>query len=88
VICEDDRAIVFLNKYPVLAGYTLVAPKAHLTEVTGDFSETAYLELQRLIWQVGGGRWAPSASTSPRWAAARPTPTCTGTWRRCRRTCR
>jgi diadenosine tetraphosphate (Ap4A) HIT family hydrolase len=53
VIHEDARAVAFLNRYPILAGYTLVAPRAHLTEVTGDFSEAAFLDLQRLVWRVG-----------------------------------
>jgi diadenosine tetraphosphate (Ap4A) HIT family hydrolase len=53
VIYEDDTAIVFLNKYPVLYGYTLVAPRAHREQVTGDFPLDEYLALQRLIYRVG-----------------------------------
>ena len=52
VVYEDDRAIVFLNKYPTLYGYTLVAPRAHREQVTGDFTINAYLELQRLVYAV------------------------------------
>ena len=33
---EDDVAIAFLNLYPRLLGYTLVEPKRHLEDVTGD----------------------------------------------------
>jgi diadenosine tetraphosphate (Ap4A) HIT family hydrolase len=52
MIYEDERAIVFLNKYPMLYGYTLVAPRTHREQVAGDFSEAEYLELQRLIYRV------------------------------------
>ncbi len=52
VIYEDQSAIVFLNKYPVLYGYTLVAPREHREQATGDFTLEEYLHLQRLIYQV------------------------------------
>lgn len=52
IIYEDDAAIVFLNKYPTLRGYTLVAPREHREHVTGDFSLDEYLALQRLIYRV------------------------------------
>jgi ATP adenylyltransferase len=53
MIYEDDTALVFLNKYPTLYGYLLVAPRAHREQVTGDFTESEYLALQRLIYRVG-----------------------------------
>jgi diadenosine tetraphosphate (Ap4A) HIT family hydrolase len=52
VVYEDDWAIAFLNKYPVLRGYTLVCPKAHRQQVTGDFTEAEYLRLQALVRRV------------------------------------
>ena len=52
VVYEDDEAIVFLNKYPTLYGYVLVAPKAHREEVTGDFTPDEYLSLQSLVYRV------------------------------------
>lgn len=52
MVYEDDRAIVFLNKYPSLYGYTLVAPRQHLEQVTGNFPLEDYLALQTLIHQV------------------------------------
>lgn len=52
IIYENSEAIVFLNKYPVLYGYSLVAPKAHKEQVTGDFSQEEYLRLQALIYAV------------------------------------
>lgn len=52
VIYEDEQAIVFLNKYPILRGYTLVAPRQHREQVTGDFTQAEYLQLQALIYRV------------------------------------
>lgn len=52
IIYEDETAIAFLNAYPTLYGYTLVAPRAHREQVTGDFSIDEYLALQRLIYRV------------------------------------
>lgn len=53
LVYEDDWAIAFLNKYPTLAGYTLVCPKAHRRQVTGDFTAEEYLRLQGLVRRVG-----------------------------------
>ena len=53
VVYEDDVAIAFLNKFPPLPGYVLVCPKAHLEQVTGDFSRDDYLRLQGLVHDVG-----------------------------------
>lgn len=53
VIYEDETAIVFLTKYPVLYGYTLVAPRKHRERVTGEFTRDEYLDLQRVIYDVG-----------------------------------
>jgi diadenosine tetraphosphate (Ap4A) HIT family hydrolase len=53
VVYEDDGAIAFLNKYPALYGYVLVAPKEHREQVTGDFDRDQYLALQALVHQVG-----------------------------------
>jgi diadenosine tetraphosphate (Ap4A) HIT family hydrolase len=52
IIYEDEETIVFLNKYPVLYGYSLVAPKTHKEHVTGDFPREAYLKLQEVIYAV------------------------------------
>jgi diadenosine tetraphosphate (Ap4A) HIT family hydrolase len=52
VIYQDDRAIVFLNKYPMLYGYVLVAPVAHLEQATGDFTLKEYLDLQAMVYRV------------------------------------
>ncbi|MCP4360008.1 MAG: HIT family protein [Chloroflexi bacterium] len=52
IIYEDKNAIVFLNAYPMLYGYTLVAPRKHREQVTGDFTPAEYLQLQDLIYRV------------------------------------
>ena len=52
VIGQSQDFIIFLNKYPVLYGYTLVAPVKHTEQVTGDFSVEEYLALQKVIYQT------------------------------------
>jgi diadenosine tetraphosphate (Ap4A) HIT family hydrolase len=32
----DDAVVAFLSRYPTLRGYTIVAPRAHVVDVTGD----------------------------------------------------
>lgn len=53
VFYNDGTYIAFLDKYPMLVGASLVAPKAHLEQLTGDFPEEEYLALQRLVYRVG-----------------------------------
>jgi diadenosine tetraphosphate (Ap4A) HIT family hydrolase len=52
VIYQNEEFIAFLNKYPPLYGYVLVAPIAHKEQVTGDFTVDEYLALQRAVYQV------------------------------------
>jgi diadenosine tetraphosphate (Ap4A) HIT family hydrolase len=52
VIYQDDAFIAFLNKYPVLYGYVLVAPIEHKEHVTGDFTIDGYLALQRAVYRT------------------------------------
>ncbi len=52
LVYETDTSVVFLNKYPTLFGYVLVAPKQHLCDATGSFSEEQYLEMQQLIYRT------------------------------------
>jgi diadenosine tetraphosphate (Ap4A) HIT family hydrolase len=52
IIQKNDEFIIFLNKYPTLYGYTLVAPIKHKERATGDFSLDEYLALQRTIYQT------------------------------------
>jgi diadenosine tetraphosphate (Ap4A) HIT family hydrolase len=52
IVYEDEWAIAFLNKYPPLYGYVLVAPRAHREQVTSDFTPEEYLALQQVIYRV------------------------------------
>jgi len=52
VIHQDDEYIAFLNKYPTLYGYVLVAPTVHKEQVTADFTVEEYLSLQRAVYRV------------------------------------
>jgi diadenosine tetraphosphate (Ap4A) HIT family hydrolase len=52
IIQQSEDFIVFLNKYPVLYGYTLVAPAKHKEQVSGDFSLDEYLALQRIVYRT------------------------------------
>ncbi len=88
VIYEDGGAIAFLNRFPTLEGYTIVAPRAHREQVTGDVTSEEYVALQRVVYGVAEGVRAvlePERSTSSASAARPRTRMCTGTWRRCRR---
>jgi diadenosine tetraphosphate (Ap4A) HIT family hydrolase len=53
VVYEDETAVAFLNRYPTLYGYVLVAPREHREQVTGDFGRDEYLALQALVHRVG-----------------------------------
>ena len=52
VIYQDNKIIVFLNKFPVLYGYALVAPVDHKEQIVGDFTVGEYLDLQRDVYRV------------------------------------
>ena len=52
VIYEDGLALVFLDGYPRAYGYTLVAPREHREQVTGDFTSDEYIGLQKLVYRV------------------------------------
>lgn len=52
IVYEDAISIAFLNRYPTLYGYTLVAPRQHREQVTGDFTAGEYLALQAVVYRV------------------------------------
>ena len=52
IIHQDETFIAFLNKYPVLYRYVLVAPIHHREHVTGDFTLEEYLTLQRAVYRT------------------------------------
>jgi diadenosine tetraphosphate (Ap4A) HIT family hydrolase len=53
LVWADDHAVAFLARYNTLLGHTLVVPRAHREQVTGDFRIEEYLSLQRLVYHVG-----------------------------------
>jgi diadenosine tetraphosphate (Ap4A) HIT family hydrolase len=53
VVYEDESVVAFLNRYPTLYGYVLVAPKEHREQVTGDFTLREYLDFQAAVYRVG-----------------------------------
>ena len=53
IVYRDDFAIVFLNLYPTLLGYCLVAPLDHRVAVVDDFAQDDYVRLQQLVYRVG-----------------------------------
>lgn len=53
VVYENQDTIVFVDKYPTLYGYVLVAPKEHREQATGDFTREEYLRLQDVVYRVG-----------------------------------
>lgn len=53
IVYEDDHHVAFLNRFPVLLGHTLVAPKEHREGVTVDFTPAEYLELQGVVYRIG-----------------------------------
>jgi diadenosine tetraphosphate (Ap4A) HIT family hydrolase len=52
ILYEDEIAIAFLDKYPRVPGYTVLAPRAHRTGVTRDFGLEEYLALQARLHRV------------------------------------
>lgn len=52
LVFENEHAVAFLDCFPTLYGYTLVVPRRHLQQVTGDFSLAEYLDLQCVLYGV------------------------------------
>jgi len=49
---RTDNAVAFMNRYPTLEGYVLVAPLDHREQVTGDMSADEYLGLQSFVYAI------------------------------------
>jgi diadenosine tetraphosphate (Ap4A) HIT family hydrolase len=67
VVWTEAESVAFLARYNTLLGHTLVAPRAHREQVTGDFGMQEYLDLQRLVYQSvrrSAGSFPPSGSSS------------------------
>lgn len=52
IIYQDNHLIAFLNKFPTLYGYVLVAPCTHKEQVTSDFTLEEYLALQTFLYRL------------------------------------
>jgi diadenosine tetraphosphate (Ap4A) HIT family hydrolase len=53
IVYRDEFAIAFLNRFPTVLGYTLVAPIQHRVAVIDDFTVAEYCRLQEVIHRVG-----------------------------------
>lgn len=53
IVYRDNFAIAFLNRFPTLLGYCLVAPIDHRVDVIRDFEAAEYLRLQAVVRDVG-----------------------------------
>jgi diadenosine tetraphosphate (Ap4A) HIT family hydrolase len=51
-VARTESAVAFMNKYPTVEGYVMVAPLDHREQVTGDFDIDEYLDLQTFIYEV------------------------------------
>jgi histidine triad (HIT) family protein len=52
ILYSDSDHIAYLNRYPTLPGYALVAPRAHIEQVVSGFTEAAYLRIMALVRRV------------------------------------
>jgi diadenosine tetraphosphate (Ap4A) HIT family hydrolase len=52
IVYEDADTIVFLNRYPTLLGYCLVAPRRHVEDWVHELDEQQFLELQLIARRV------------------------------------
>jgi hypothetical protein len=78
---QDAIAIAFLNRYPTLLGYCLVASKAHVEDRVHGVSTAQFLRFQAVtqtIARASPPSCRPNGCTPSAWAASRATPTCTG----------
>jgi diadenosine tetraphosphate (Ap4A) HIT family hydrolase len=52
IIWRNEDAIAFLNRFPTVYGYALVAPVSHVEQAAGGFTLHEYLALQRVVHAV------------------------------------
>jgi diadenosine tetraphosphate (Ap4A) HIT family hydrolase len=52
LVYEDDDTVAFLNRYPTLLGYCLVAPKRHLESWVLDLEAPEFLRFQGVVHAV------------------------------------
>jgi len=53
VIAQNERAIAFLDAFPLSAGHTLIIPKSHYSKVQ-DMDEVHSFDVFNLLWKVAG----------------------------------
>jgi len=51
IIFENDKFIAFLDLYPPTKGYTILAPKKHIGDIT-ELSEQEYMEFQKILFRI------------------------------------
>lgn len=49
---EDDKLIAFLDKYPRMYGWILVAPKEHREQAISDFVMEGFIYIQTMIYRI------------------------------------
>jgi diadenosine tetraphosphate (Ap4A) HIT family hydrolase len=52
VFLDDGEHIAFLNRYPTVPGYVLVAPRRHVEHTVRDLGVEEYLRLQAVVHRV------------------------------------
>lgn len=52
LLYDDGAHVAFLNRYPTLRGYALVAPRRHVADVVRDLTPGEYLALQAVVHTV------------------------------------
>ena len=52
IVFDDGTHIAFLNRYPTMYGYVLVAPRRHVEHLVRDLTEDGYLRLQAVVYRV------------------------------------
>src|SRR5262245_59490034 len=52
IVFDDGEHIAFLNRYPTVPGYVLVAPRRHVEHTVRDLSVEEYLRLQAVVHRV------------------------------------
>ena len=53
IIDQNDKAIAFLDAFPLSAGHTLIVPKSHYAKVQ-DMDREYSSDLFNLLWKVSG----------------------------------
>ncbi|MEU9074410.1 HIT family protein [Kitasatospora sp. NPDC048538] len=52
IVMDDGVHVAFLDRHPTLPGKLLVAPRAHVEDAIGGFTEDQYLALQLMVHRV------------------------------------